>query len=48
MQALPGGEDAALIGEVRDKPPGWVLGRTTFGGHRLIDMLVGNPLPRIC
>ncbi len=28
--------------------PGRVLGRTTFGGHRLIDMLVGDPLPRIC
>jgi hydrogenase expression/formation protein HypE len=48
LRALPAGRDAAIIGEVRDEPPGRVLGRTTFGGHRLIDMLVGDPLPRIC
>jgi len=48
LRALPAGEDAAIIGEVWDEPPGRVLGRTTFGGHRLIDMLVGDPLPRIC
>ncbi len=48
MRALPAGRDAAIVGEVREDPPGRVLGRTTFGGHRLIDMLVGDPLPRIC
>ena len=48
LRALPAGTDAAIVGEVRDEPPGRVLGRTTFGGHRLIDMLVGDPLPRIC
>jgi len=48
MRALPTGADAAIVGEVREEPPGRVLGRTTFGGHRLIDMLVGDPLPRIC
>jgi hydrogenase expression/formation protein HypE len=48
MRALPSGQDAAIVGEVREEPPGRVLGRTTFGGHRLIDMLVGDPLPRIC
>ncbi len=48
MRALPAGVDAAIVGEVREEPPGRVLGRTTFGGHRLIDMLVGDPLPRIC
>jgi hydrogenase expression/formation protein HypE len=48
LRALPGGAQAALVGEVRDDPPGRVLGRTAFGGHRLIDMLVGDPLPRIC
>jgi len=48
LRALPAGKDAAIIGEVRDEPPGRVLGRTMFGGHRLIDMLVGDPLPRIC
>ena len=48
VRARPGGEDAAIIGEVREEPPGRVLGRTGFGGHRMIDMLVGDPLPRIC
>jgi hydrogenase expression/formation protein HypE len=48
MRAQPSGRDAAIVGEVREEPPGRVLGRTTFGGHRLIDMLVGDPLPRIC
>ena len=48
MRALPSGADAAIVGEVRAEPPGRVLGRTTFGGHRMIDMLVGDPLPRIC
>jgi len=48
MRSLPSGADAAIVGEVREEPPGRVLGRTTFGGHRLIDMLVGDPLPRIC
>ena len=48
MRALPSGREAAIVGEVREEPPGRVLGRTPFGGHRLIDMLVGDPLPRIC
>lgn len=48
LRAQPGGEDAAIIGEVAAEPEGRVLGRTTFGGHRMIDMLVGDPLPRIC
>jgi hydrogenase expression/formation protein HypE len=48
MRALPAGQNAAVIGEVRAEPPGRVLGRTAFGGHRMIDMLVGDPLPRIC
>ncbi len=40
--------DAAIIGEVRDQPAGTVLGMTGYGGTRVIDMLVGDPLPRIC
>lgn len=48
MRSVPAGADAAIIGEVRDEPPGRVLGRTAFGGHRMIDVLVGDPLPRIC
>ena len=48
MRSVAAGRDAAIVGEVREEPPGRVLGRTSFGGHRLIDMLVGDPLPRIC
>ncbi len=48
MVATPLGREAAIVGEVTADPPGRVLGRTSFGGHRMIDMLVGDPLPRIC
>ena len=51
LQALrnsPGGSDARMIGEVRDQPAGAVLATTLYGGGRLVDMLVGDPLPRIC
>ena len=44
----PLGRDAAAIGEVRDEPEGIVVLRTGFGGTRIVDMLVGDPLPRIC
>ncbi len=42
------GLEAALIGEVRSEPEGLVLLDTTLGGTRIVDMLVGDPLPRIC
>ena len=42
------GEGAAVIGQVKDDPPGLVLLKTAFGGTRIVDMLVGDPLPRIC
>jgi len=48
VRAVPGGEQAAFIGEVRAKPARTVLGVTPYGGTRAIDMLVGDPLPRIC
>lgn len=40
--------DAALIGYIHDQPAGTVMGATAYGGTRVIDMLVGDPLPRIC
>jgi hydrogenase expression/formation protein HypE len=43
-----GCREAAIIGEVREQPAGTVLGATAYGGTRVIDMLVGDPLPRIC
>jgi hydrogenase expression/formation protein HypE len=48
LRTTAAGADAAVIGEVTANPPGRVLGRTAFGGHRMIDLLVGDPLPRIC
>ena len=48
MRAHPVGEGAAVIGTVKDDPPGLVLLRTSFGGTRIVDLLVGDPLPRIC
>jgi hydrogenase expression/formation protein HypE len=43
--AMPGFAD---IGEVKTEPPGMVLVATSFGGKRVMDELVGDPLPRIC
>jgi hydrogenase expression/formation protein HypE len=40
--------EAVKIGEVREQPAGTVLGTSGYGGTRVIDMLVGDPLPRIC
>ena len=48
LRATPGGEEAEMIGEVREQPAGAVLVATLYGGSRLVDMLVGDPLPRIC
>ncbi len=48
LRLHPLGERAAVIGEVAAQPPGIVVLRTGFGGERIVDMLVGDPLPRIC
>ena len=48
LRSGPGGEDAVEIGEVKTEPPGMVLVETAFGGKRVMDQLVGDPLPRIC
>jgi hydrogenase expression/formation protein HypE len=48
LRTHPLGEQAAVIGRVADDPPGLVLLKTEFGGTRIVDMLVGDPLPRIC
>ena len=48
LRSVPGCERAAEIGEVRTEPPGMVLVETSFGGRRVMDQLVGDPLPRIC
>ena len=48
LRAVPGCEEAAEIGEVRTEPTAMVLVETSFGGRRVMDQLVGDPLPRIC
>jgi hydrogenase expression/formation protein HypE len=48
MKAHPQGRDAAIIGEVREEPKGKVILRTRIGLARIMDMMVGEPLPRIC
>ncbi len=51
LQALhqtSGGEEARIIGEIQEQPAGAVLVSTQYGGTRIVDMLVGDPLPRIC
>ena len=42
------GTDTRIIGEVTDEPKGLVLLQTAIGGTRVVDMLVGDALPRIC
>ena len=48
LNSAPGGQDTRIIGEVREQPSGAVLVTTRYGGSRIVDMLVGDPLPRIC
>jgi hydrogenase expression/formation protein HypE len=48
LHATPGGAEAEMIGQVCEEPAGAVLVTTLYGGTRLVDMLVGDPLPRIC
>ena len=48
LRSVAGCEAAAEIGEVKTQPPGMVLVETAFGGRRVMDLLVGDPLPRIC
>jgi hydrogenase expression/formation protein HypE len=48
VRAAPGGEHACIIGEIQAQPSGTVLAMTRYGASRVIDMLVGDPLPRIC
>ncbi len=48
IRAQPGGARAAIIGEVVAAPRDTVILHTGFGGERIVDMLVGEQLPRIC
>ena len=48
MRNHPAGKDSAIIGEVIESNYNRVLVKTHFGGERILDMLVGEQLPRIC
>jgi hydrogenase expression/formation protein HypE len=48
LRETPGGEESRFIGEIQEQPAGAVLVSTQYGGTRIVDMLVGDPLPRIC
>jgi hydrogenase expression/formation protein HypE len=48
LRAQPLGAEAAIIGRIAAEPERIVLLETSFGGTRIVDMLVGDPLPRIC
>ncbi len=48
LRHVPGFAAATEIGEVKAEPPGMVLVDTAFGGRRVMDLLAGDPLPRIC
>jgi len=48
MRTHEHGRDAAIIGEVTDDHPGRVILRSAIGGTRIVDMLSGDQLPRIC
>jgi len=48
LRGHPLGAQAAVIGGVRAEQPGIVQLKTAFGGTRIVDLLVGDPLPRIC
>jgi hydrogenase expression/formation protein HypE len=48
LHSHPLGKGAAIIGEVRADHPGFVMMNTRVGGTRVVDMLSGEQLPRIC
>jgi len=48
IRSVRGGEAAAIVGRVDAAPARTVLAVASYGGTRVVDMLVGDPLPRIC
>jgi hydrogenase expression/formation protein HypE len=48
MKQHPLGAESRIIGEVVDQPAGMVLMKTSVGGTRVVDVLFGEQLPRIC
>ena len=48
MKKYPYGDDSAIIGQVLDQPVGRLFMRTPYGSRRILDVMVSDPLPRIC
>jgi hydrogenase expression/formation protein HypE len=48
MRSLPEGKDSCVIGEITQEYPGKAWMETQIGGKRILDMLAGEQLPRIC
>jgi hydrogenase expression/formation protein HypE len=48
LRRTPGGHEARIVGQIFEQPAATVLVTTRYGGSRVADMLVGDPLPRIC
>ena len=48
MRSHPLGQGSCRIGNVVDRRPGLVIMHTVLGGQRIVDMLIGDQLPRIC
>jgi hydrogenase expression/formation protein HypE len=48
LRSVPGGERACLLGKVTESGLPRVVARSLYGGQRVVDMLIGDPLPRIC
>jgi len=48
LRSVPGGERACLLGEISVGRMPCVLAKAAYGGVRVVDMLIGDPLPRIC
>ena len=48
LRSHPLGREASAVGRIVNDQPGRVIMKTVFGGHRIVDMLVGEQLPRIC
>lgn len=48
MKKHPLGRETRMIGDVRETPSGMVLLKTSAGGTRIVEMLSGDQLPRIC
>jgi hydrogenase expression/formation protein HypE len=48
LRSMPGGDAAAMVGEVCEAPRGMLVASSAFGGVRVVDVLIGDPLPRIC